>query len=235
MVYATVSYETFQRQKYPKFGHDNPHPMNFEFWLYMVETGYSAWEAREEFGCTNKLREGPIWCFQRHGMSSTLLPDGRVVHIGGEHEEYFDPDYCIYNDVVVKHPNGEIDIYGYPMNFFQPSHYHSATLVDNNIYIIGSLGYQQDRVLGETRVFVLDCDTFEMKKLNTKGENPGWIYEHSSEYIQEKNCLRIEKGKIITFDTDTEGNSENDKNVYEENQEVFLLNLTTKQWFAVKK
>jgi len=25
------------------------------------------------------------------------LPDGRLVSVGGEHEDYYDPDFCIYN------------------------------------------------------------------------------------------------------------------------------------------
>jgi hypothetical protein len=32
--------------------------------------------------------------------------------IGGEHEDYYDPDVHIYNDVVVLGPGGEIEIYG---------------------------------------------------------------------------------------------------------------------------
>jgi hypothetical protein len=34
------------------------------------------------------------------------LPDGRLIRIGGEHEDYYDPDFQIYNDVVViKNPH----------------------------------------------------------------------------------------------------------------------------------
>ena len=38
------------------------------------------------------------------GRSTVWLPDGRVVLIAGEHEDSYDPDFCIYNDVVVIQP-----------------------------------------------------------------------------------------------------------------------------------
>jgi hypothetical protein len=34
---------------------------------------------------------------QRFGQSLTLLPDCRAVQIGGEHEDWYDADFCIYN------------------------------------------------------------------------------------------------------------------------------------------
>ncbi|BAZ42831.1 ankyrin repeat-containing protein [Calothrix sp. NIES-4101] len=219
----TVSYETFQRQKYPKFGHYNAELMNCEFWKYMVETGYSAWEAREEFGCTNRLREGPIWSFQRYGMSSNSLADGRVIYIGGEHEDGRDPDFCIYNDVIVKCTEGEINIYTYPIDIFPPTDFHSATLVDNKIFIVGCLGHLQDRCTQTTRVYCLDCDDFTIEKIETQGKNPGWIYKHDAEFIPEKNCIKIAKGYIFQL---AEG-----EEIYTENTDIFWLNLSNRQWF----
>jgi hypothetical protein len=218
-----INDEIFQRQKYPKFGRKNPELMNFQFWEYMVKTGNSAWWAREQFGCTNKLQEGPIWTFERHGMSSTSLPDGRVIYISGEHEDHYDPDFCIYNDVIVFHPNGEIDIYGYPLEIFPPTDFHSATLVDNYIYIVGSLGYIQERTPGITPVYRLNCQTLEVEKIETKGSNPGWISDHTVEFVQEKNCLMIQQGKIIKL----EGNDQ----VYLDNSETFWLDLSSYTWW----
>jgi hypothetical protein len=34
--------------------------------------------------------------------------DGRVVYLGGDHEDSYDPDFCIYNDVVVFGPKTEL-------------------------------------------------------------------------------------------------------------------------------
>ena len=41
--------------------------------------------------------------------------------MGGEHEDFYDPDFCIYNDVVVYDGHGDFTIYGYPKEVF-PSH-----------------------------------------------------------------------------------------------------------------
>ena len=35
--------------------------------------------------------------FFRLGGTRTELSDGRVIWIGGEHEDGYDPDFCIYN------------------------------------------------------------------------------------------------------------------------------------------
>jgi hypothetical protein len=43
----------------------------------------------------------PVFCFRRFGRTETKLPNGRIVYIGGEHEDIYDPDLNIYNDVVV--------------------------------------------------------------------------------------------------------------------------------------
>ncbi|MEZ4617437.1 MAG: hypothetical protein R2867_18265 [Caldilineaceae bacterium] len=43
--------------------------------------------------------------------------------------------------MIVIHADLSIDIYGYPLAIFQPTDFHSATLVGNHIYIIGCLGY----------------------------------------------------------------------------------------------
>jgi len=45
---------------------------------------------------TNSLPQ-PIWCFKRVGNTRTRLPDGRIICVGGEHEDFYDPDFCIYN------------------------------------------------------------------------------------------------------------------------------------------
>ena len=55
------------------------------------------------------------------GQSQTELPDGRLICVAGEHEDSYDPDFHIYNDVVVFDPSGEYEIYGYPQNVFPPT------------------------------------------------------------------------------------------------------------------
>lgn len=80
-------------------GTANPSVMNKPFWIFQVGPGgFPAWKARTAFGNIEEDSfANPVWCFTRFGATRTRLPDGRVVCIGGEHEDYYDPDFCIYN------------------------------------------------------------------------------------------------------------------------------------------
>ena len=99
---------------------------------------------------------GPFWSWDRFGRTSTELPDGRIIHIAGEHEDYYDPDFCIYNDVTVEHPGGRLEFYLYPKEIFPPTDFHTATLLGDDILLIGSLGYTDMRRIGETQVLRLN-------------------------------------------------------------------------------
>lgn len=82
-------------------GTANPSLMNNPFWLSQVcPGGLCAWDARMVFRNAEDPiadSDGPVWCFRRFGATRTELPDGRIVYIGGEHEDGYDPDFCIYN------------------------------------------------------------------------------------------------------------------------------------------
>jgi ankyrin repeat protein len=91
----TVSKEEQMADKSHRFGKTNPELMDVAFWRDMVRSGKSGWAARDYF--EDNDRSTPIWCFsERYGVSFTLLPDGRVIEIAGEHEDFYDPDFCIY-------------------------------------------------------------------------------------------------------------------------------------------
>ena len=113
------------------------------------------------------------------GASRTELPDGRTICIGGEHEDFYDQDFCIYNDVVVFR-NEEIEIYGYPKALFHPTDFHTATLLGNRIILIGCIGYQGERRRGQTPVYALDLDGYRISESETSGEAPGWISKHEA-------------------------------------------------------
>ena len=163
-----------------------------------------------------------VWSFSRFGQSETHLPDGSRVFIGGEHEDWYDPDFHIYNDVVVMRPDGAVEIYGYPRQVFRPTDFHTATLVGSAIYIIGCLGYWGTQPLGETPVYRLDCDTFAIETVATAGELPGWIYEHKAAYVPEHNAIRIHGGKVLLR---FEG-----KRTRRQNRKPYWLDLATKRW-----
>ena len=168
-----------------------------------------------------------MWCNQRFGKSLTFLPDGRIIEIGGEHEDFSDPDFHIYNDVFVHHGKGRFKIYGYPKAVFPPTDFHTATLVGGHIYIIGGLGYPQDRRPGFTPVYRLNCKTLAMEKVHTSGDNPGWIHDHRATYRADRGKageIHLEGGEVCLK---SPGREDDD---WAENEAIFVLDLASLEW-----
>lgn len=85
----------------------NPTRIDKPFWKYMIAGGSKpARYARAKLGLRPSER-GAVFCFHRFGRTVTELPDGRIVLIGGEHEDFYDNDFFIYNDVVVIHGHSD--------------------------------------------------------------------------------------------------------------------------------
>ncbi|MGC4096864.1 MAG: hypothetical protein QM706_07085 [Nitrospira sp.] len=151
-----MSRDEFLAWRVVRLGETNPTRLDNPLWHWLVRTRWSAYQANEIFKGPSPFDSGPMWCFDRFGKSETPLPDGRVVHIGGEHEDSYDPDFFIYNDVTVIAPDGAITLLGYPHEVFAPTDFHSATLVGDSIFVIGGLGYKHLRIEGATPVFRLE-------------------------------------------------------------------------------
>ena len=166
-------------------------------------------------------RVEPAWSYDRFGKSITPLKDGRFIEIAGEHEDSYDPDFCIYNDVFVHKGNGECEIYTYPRDVFPPTDFHTATLVGEHIYIIGNLGYGEDRQSGYTPIYQLDINTLKMKKIDTSGDMPGWINRHKA-YYDGKSAISIKGGNLIVV--------ENGKEDYVDNEQEYSLCLKSLVW-----
>lgn len=118
--------------------------------------------------------------------------------IAGEHEDHYDPDFYIYNDVVVRHPDGRMEIYVYPHEAFPPTDFHSATLAGNRIVIIGNLGYPQQRKAGITQVLVLDLETMAVNEIATSGVGPGWIHKHKATLADNGLSIVVQGGMVDT-------------------------------------
>ncbi len=168
---------------------DNP------LWHWLVRTRWSAYRANDLFAGPSCFDDGPMWSFDRFGKSETLLPDGRVFHIGGEHEDHYDPDFFIYNDVTVVMPDGDIAIYGYPVDAFPTTDFHSATLVGDAIFIIGCLGNPGARKHGSTPVFRLTLDSMRICPVESSGPFPGWIYRHAATLAEDGHSIVISGGE----------------------------------------
>ena len=296
-IISEISEKDYRTQKMRRFGRTNPEVMDVPFWVFMIQRGWSAFDARWQFDkayrrgleaesessatpgtlaqaftnpagetasaevdevptpeqLQNKVdnlaaetaetaateTEGeetdclpfdpPVWCFERFGMSHSRLPDGRVIFIGGEHEDFYDPDFCIYNDVIVMDANLGITIYGYPEEVFPPTDFHTATLVGNShqLYIIGSLGYTRERHFDTTQVYLLNTETMQIEAISTGGDNPGWISRHRAKYIKARNAIKISGGKVFTTGS-------NRRQEYRDNPNCYWLDLKTRKWSREK-
>jgi hypothetical protein len=217
-----ISRKTFEAQRARRFGASNPERMNLGFWEAMVrnaedarimddfdperaELCYYPHKVRQHFGIEGDYSV-PIWTFSRMGASRTPHPDGRMICIGGEHEDYYDPDFCIYNDVVILDLDGSIAIYGYPRDVFPPTDFHTATLdLDRNrVIVIGRLGYGDERRPGVTPVFALSLADYRITPLPSVGEAPGWIFKHEAESAG--GVITVRGGELVRGDDEIRRN-----------------------------
>lgn len=215
----SVMTKDFREGKSRRFGRANPEIVTRPFWRYMVASAEHAYNAYRRFGSSDEppTRGDPVWCFSRFGQSITILPDGSLAEIAGEHEDSYDADFCIYNDVVVHRPDGTFTIYAYPEDVFPPTDFHTATYVDGAIYIVGSLGYLGKRAHGTTPVYRLSCATFAIEQVSTTGEGPGWIHRHRA---------RLDSNEIVVSD----GQVVDERDHLVPNADTFALNLRTMRW-----
>lgn len=202
----------------PKFGKTNPDRIEKDFWVSQIQTykpGYSA--AYDLFGKGYKSTRGiPVWSFQRFGRSYTTLQNGDLVLIAGEHEDHYDSDFNIYNDVTVLDGKGGVVHYSYPKDVFPPTDFHTATLFADHILLIGSLGHSDARRIGETQVFRLNLGDFSISSVETSGQSPGWISNHTADL--DGTVITISGGKVQT----NEG--------YLDRNTVYTLDTATMVW-----
>jgi hypothetical protein len=188
---------------------------------FRAEQILNAYQAMTLCGGTHD--DSPIWCAQRFGQSFTPVPDGRIVQIGGEHEDSYDADFCIYNDVFLHYPDGHIEVYCYPEDAFPPTDFQTATRIDDTIWIIGALGYYGARQYGETPVYRLDTETFRIDRVETTGDAPRWISRHGAKLVGDE--IHISGGKIAALSGEQE--------TYEDNTREFTLDPLTGVWRIV--
>ena len=175
--------------KIAKFGigKSNPELINNKLFEYMIKTGiennkneiydfntFSAYDVRKilELDFIYEKIQDPIWCNQRFGRSKTKLKDGSIIYIGGEHEDSYDPDFYVYNDVILIDKNNNIKIFGYPLDAFPPTDFHIAILHDKYIYITRNSEHLH---YNSNKIYRLNIETFEMTKIG-KDDIPTSIY-----------------------------------------------------------
>lgn len=212
-----ISRHEFAAQYTIRFGRSNPERVDIPFWTAQIRSCQSAYLARSAIVGSDAQTDGPVWSFDRFGRTATRLADGRLVLIAGEHEDHYDPDFCIYNDVTVIGPDASITHYTYPAQDFPPTDFHTATLDQDGIWIIGNLGYARDRRPGQTQVLWLSLTDFSIHRIATKGQGPGWIHGHRA---------TLQDGGIYVTGGRTEPGDR-------EMQSTFVLDLKTRTWHAL--
>lgn len=241
------SREIFEKQRKPRFGKTNPERMQLEFWEWMVrpsdppnatkggilaklgqilrrgelKSANGPYRARDLYNVPIDRDDGPIWTFDRMGRTRTELPDGRVICVGGEHEDCYDPDFCIYNDLVVFFPHGRFEIYGYPRQTFPPTDFHTATFKTGELVIIGCVGYAEDRNPMHTPVYSINLSNYQISEITTTGESPGWISRHEAT-LHSDGVIVLRGGNILTETSDGQR--------YKKNFEEFALDTENWTW-----
>lgn len=242
-----ISREIFEQQRRPRFGNANPERMNYAFWEWMIrgeetaptasngsfgqvgmkmregklKSAYGPHRARDLFNVQMNREDGPIWTFERYGATRTELEDGRIVCIGGEHEDYYDPDFHIYNDLIVLAPDGQIEIYCYPKEVFPPTDFHTATAVGDEIIIIGCLGNVAERRPGFTPVYSVDMKNYRISQVIASGTAPGWISKHAADLSNDA-VINLRGGQIVEL---MDG-----KQNLKRNNELFSLDIKGGIW-----
>ncbi len=216
------SYQTF---KYGVCAEKNPTDKTNLFYQWVIKHNLDAWSIRkiiiDNYAQAKRFETPPLWCQARMGQSRTLLPDGRIVLIAGEYEDYYDPDFCIYNDVSVINTDGTIETYNYSKTFFPPTDFHTATLIDSgedqHILIVGSLSYPNDRQYSHTPVHRLDTQNFKIERVATRN-SMGWINHHRARL--QDNRIVITGGQLLIDDIAP----------LLDNIDTWVLNLNTLIW-----
>lgn len=214
------------------FGAENPERDEDPFRLAMIRSGYGASGARRQFGVA--YDDSPVWCFDRIGQTHTIFEDRTVISVAGEHEDHYDPDFVIYNDVVLWSASGVVRLFQYPREVFPPTDYHTTTWLwdeektsrpwpstGGHLAIVGNLGYVQDRRPGHTPVYALDLEDLSIAEHRCGGDAPGWISRHRATWLPGRRFL-IEGGMVWTCTGE-----------YVPNREAFVLDWDAAHWSRV--
>lgn len=193
-----VTKAVFDAWRDARRGKSHPERLDNPYWEWLMRTDeISAFAVNDHFDGPSSYGGSPVWEANRLGQSSTKLADGREVLIAGEHEDYYDPDFFIYNDVTIRHPGGRIEFLGYPEDVFPPTDFHSATLLGHQIILIGNLGYTEKRQPGTCQIVLIDTATWKIARQSSSGDSPGWLHDHSATLAEDGKSILVQGGIVF--------------------------------------
>lgn len=178
----------------------NPTPIHDPVLYWIIQHRYAGYQLRDLIEAHTTLEpEYPVWCFDRMVQSCTSLPDGRQILISGEHEDFYDPDFFIYNDVVVIHPDGQIELFEYPLDQFPPTDFHTTIFDESRhrLIIVGNISHPEYRQTHTTQVAVLDLNTMQISMPTTTGHAPNWLSACQLEWHIAGEVLKISQGQVM--------------------------------------
>lgn len=115
-----------------------------------------------------------------------------------------------------------VRVFAYPESVFPPTDFHTATLIGDQLYLIGSLGYA--RHPDETPVYSLHSQSFRIERLETHGNQPLGLHGHRAR-LHAEHEIRVEGGKVVQRADGTE--------TLVPNTNSYVLNVRDGAWRAL--
>ena len=191
-----------------------------DIFQWIIENKIQPYQLKQLLEKQNIEIKSPLWTFSgRMGQLLTELPDGMKVYIAGEYEDFYDPDFKIYNDIVIEKPNGEIELWNYPKAQFPPTDFYAAHYDEqtHSIFLIGNLGYPETRKEGITQVLKVKLKSMDIERLECFGQVPSWLNHHEMSVINDDELI-FYNGYVIK------------EKKYLRNLYTWKLNLRTLEW-----
>lgn len=206
------------------------------YWLTKSEVLFS-YEILEFFEQQNIHLDQLPWTpsYLRLGISQGSIFEKNIfaLIIGGniaavdwkwyESQDYYDPDFDIYNDVTIKYHDQDLkfsyEIWNYPESQFPPVYAHSTVYDDrtNQVYITGGLGTGDRQRKGVTEIYQLNLESKDIQQVETFGESPPCLHNHETK-MWNYDLIEMKGGHILK------------NNIVIKNLYVWYFNLKTKTW-----
>lgn len=138
----------------------NPEFRTSSYYSWVIANYNLPVEIRTLYG---DAESGPVWTFNRMGMSLDVLQNGTRVYIGGHYGDMYEPDYHIYNDVVVITSGGDTVVCNYSTTVLAPICFHNTTVDETRGCIDIQRRYNGENIV--PLVYRLSLIDYSIKKM----------------------------------------------------------------------